>query len=136
MHPEFSQQLLHFHRDELDRTLERSNMRREAAHRPAVRPPEAVTLRLCCVGDDNTLDRLAVLEGVPVPKGRHVVAEIGGQVVAAMPLAGGRPLGDPFRFTAHLFPLLELRVAQLTGEPSRRRFFALRGAVRRLSRAY
>jgi hypothetical protein len=133
MHPEFAERMLHDYRRELDQKLELSNMRREAA-RPSVRPPETVTLRLCCVGDDDTLDRLAALEGVPVPKGRHVVAEIGGLVVAAMPLAGGRPLGDPFRFTAHLYPLLEIRVAQLTGERPRRRF-ALRGAVRRLSRA-
>ncbi len=135
MHPEFTERMLHDYRHELDRKLELSNMRREAA-RQSERPPEAVTLRLCCVGDDDTLDRLAILEGVPVPKGRHVVAEIGGRVVAAMPLAGGRPLGDPFRFTEHLFPLLELRAAQLTGEPPRRRLLALRGAVRRLSRAY
>jgi hypothetical protein len=134
MHPEFAERMLRDYRHELDRKLELANMRREAA-RPAVRPPETVTLRLCCVGDDDTLDRLAILEGVPVPKGRHVVAEVGGVVVAAMPLAGGRPLGDPFRSTAHLFPLLELRAAQLTGEPPRHRFFALRGAVRRLSRA-
>jgi hypothetical protein len=136
MHPEFTERMLHDYRHELDRKLELSNMRREAARPPAARPPETVTLRLCCVNDDDTLDRLAILEGVPVPKGRHVVAEVGGLVVAAMPLAGGRPLGDPFRLTAHLFPLLELRVAQLTGEPPRRRFFALRGAVRRLGRAY
>ncbi len=136
MHPEFAERMLHDHRHELDGKLELSRMRREAARRPSVRPPQAVTLRLCCVGDDDALDRLAILEGVPVPKGRHVVAEVGGVVVAALPLAGGRPLGDPFRSTAHLYPLLELRAAQLTGEPPRRRFFALRGAVRRLGRAY
>jgi hypothetical protein len=135
MHPEFTERMLHDYRHELDRKLEVANLRREAA-RSSARPPEAVTLRLCCVGDDDTLDRLAALEGVPVPKGRHVVAEIGGVVVAAMPLAGGRPLADPFRLTGHLFPLLELRAAHLTGESTRRRRFAFRGAVRRLSRAY
>lgn len=135
MHPEFTERMLHDYRHELDRKLELSNMRREAA-RQSERPPEAVTLRLCCVSDDDTLDRLAILEGVPVPKGRHVVAEVGGVIVAAMPLAGGRPLGDPFRFTEHLFPLLELRVAQITGEPPRRRFLGLRAAVRRPSGAY
>ena len=135
MHPEFTERMLHDYRHELDRKLELSNMRREAA-RQSERPPEAVTLRLCCVGDDDTLDRLAILEGVPVPKGRHVVAEIGGRVVAAMPLAGGRPLGDPFRFTEHLFPLLELRVGAAHRRAASPPSPALRGAVRRLSRAY
>ena len=70
-------------------------------------------LRLCTIADDPVLDRLAELEGQPQPKGRHVVAEVDGAVIAALPLAGGRPLADPFRFTAQLLPLLELRRKQL-----------------------
>ncbi|HEX4520043.1 MAG TPA: hypothetical protein VH063_10735 [Gaiellaceae bacterium] len=134
MHPELRQRMLIDTGRELNRKLEQAERRREAA-RPSERPPETVTLRLCCVGDDDTLARLAALEGVPVPKGRHVVAEVGGLVVAAMPVGVGRPLADPFRRTAHLMPLLELRVAQLTDEPRRHRRLARWGSVRRLSRA-
>ena len=50
----------------------------------------------------------------PVPKGRLVIAELDGRIVAALPLDGGPPLRDPFVRTAHLLRLLELRVASST----------------------
>ena len=81
-----------------------------------------VELRLCRTADDPQLDRLSELEGRPVPYGRMVVAAVGGRIVAALPLAGGEPLRDPFARTAHLLPLLELRAAQLR-EPAPRRSF-------------
>lgn len=90
--------------------------------RPATRPQptdEPVALRLCSVHDDGALERLAVLEGQPAPSGRFVLAEVDGEVVAALPLRGGRPLTDPFRPTAHLLPLLRLRAAQLDDQPRR-----------------
>jgi hypothetical protein len=95
-------------------------LRRE--HQPAVDPPaESVTLRVARVHDDDALDRLAQLEGRPRPDGSQVVAEVGGTIVAALSLEAGPPLADPFRQTAHLIPLLELRVRQLAHErPSRR----------------
>jgi hypothetical protein len=49
------------------------------------------------------------------------VAEVSGSIVAALPLAGGKPLADPFRPTAHLLPLLRLRADQLTRTPGRSR---------------
>ena len=45
-----------------------------------------------------------------------------GQIVAALPLASGPALRDPFAKTAHLMPLLELRAAQLRTTEPRRRF--------------
>jgi hypothetical protein len=36
-------------------------------------------------------------------------------VLAALPLAGGKPIADPFFRTAELVGLLELRAAQLNG---------------------
>jgi hypothetical protein len=97
------------------------------AARPVVRPsrPAAadladVELRLCRVGDDPALEQLAALAERPLPFGRCVVALVNGRLVAALPLAGGRMLTDPFVKTAHLRPLLELRAAQLR-EPERRR---------------
>ena len=90
-------------------------------------------LRLCSVHDDEALERIAALEGLPVASGRHVVAEVNGAIVASLPLAGGVAIADPFRATAHLMPLLELRAKQLT--PKRRSGGMLRGAVRAWSRA-
>ena len=45
-------------------------------------------------------------------------AEIDGKVVAALPLRGGKVMADPFRPTAHLIPLLELRAKQLATAPA------------------
>lgn len=95
------------------------DMRRERERRARVTPPRAVqdgptiALRLCRVGDDSALARLAALEERPVPEGQLVVAELNGRIVAALPLDGSPPLRDPFVRTAHLQRLLELRAAQL-----------------------
>jgi hypothetical protein len=135
-HPEFRQLLLHEHQIDIDRGVQRAylNRRNAEAYTPAINN-EPVVLRLCCVHDDSELDRLAVLEGRPAPKGRFVVAEVGGVVVAAHPLGGGDALADPFRPTAHLLPLLELRARQLGSERSRRSRLAAWGVVRSWSRA-
>jgi hypothetical protein len=79
----------------------------------AVQEGPTIALRLCRVGDDSALARLAALEGRPVPEGQFVVAELNGRIVAALPLDGSPPLRDPFVRTAHLQRLLELRAAQL-----------------------
>jgi hypothetical protein len=93
--------------------------RRDSVQLP--RPASAdVELRLCRVADDAELERLAELEGRPLPYGRVVVAVVDGRIVAALPLGDGRPLADPFVQTAQLLPLLELRAAQIR-EPARRR---------------
>ena len=92
-----------------------------AAEVPRVRTDlGSIALRLCRVGDEQALARLAALEETTVPSGQLVVAEVDGRIVAALPLAGGAPLRDPFVRTAHLLRLLELRVAQLTPANSKR----------------
>jgi hypothetical protein len=91
-----------------------------AAYRIAHTAPPARTveeaeieLRLCRASDDPALERLAALAERPLPFGRLVVALANGQLVAALPLAGGHALTDPFARTAHLLRLLELRAEQL-----------------------
>jgi hypothetical protein len=78
-------------------------------------------LRVSRVHDDAALDRLAQLEGRPAPQGPRLVGEVGGTIVAALSLEPGPPLAGPFRSTAHLIPLLELRVKQLAHDRPRRR---------------
>ncbi|HEU5361833.1 MAG TPA: hypothetical protein VFU56_00770 [Gaiellaceae bacterium] len=101
-------------------------LRRAAYHAPAAparrrrEEPDDVELRLCKPLDDPALERLAALAERPVPEGRLVVALVGGEIVAALPLAGGPALADPFRRSAHVLPLLELRAAQLRERPPRR----------------
>ena len=129
MHPDFHHVLVQQHLDLL---------RRDAARPPrpvrgerAAADPGRVVLRLCRVGDEPALEQLAALNGVPAPAGRVVLAEVDGRLVAALPLAGGRLVADPFVATSDLRRLLELRAAQLR-EPARRRGFHPARALRSL----
>jgi hypothetical protein len=134
MHPTIREAMLRDNQRDLERKLRYAFLVRE--HELAVPPPsDPVLLRLSSVHDDEALARLAGLEGRPAPRGQHVVAEVGGVVVAALPLGAGSPIADPFRRTAQLMPLLELRAKQLADDGPRRRSRAVMRAVRGLSRA-
>jgi len=109
MHPEFTMFIAGERIEQL---------RNDAARRrvqPTAHPLDesAVQIRLCRVGDDPALERLAALDSKTLPPGRFVVAEVDGRLTAALPLAGGPPIRDPFVRTTHLIPLLELRAAQI-----------------------
>ena len=130
MHPDFTQMELHDRQRDLDRRARSAYLHRGMPD-PVEVPVDEVALRLCSVCDDEALDRLAALEGRPTPVGRHVVAEVGGVVVAAKSLITGEVIADPFRSTAHLKPLLELRASQLAPESGRSRGVRFLGVVRR-----
>jgi hypothetical protein len=120
LHPEFRRVLIAEHEHHLaDEALRARSLRGDRERHS--RPVDPVLLRLCRLDDDPALELLAALEGRPAPAGRYVVAEVSGSIVAALPLAGGKPLADPFRPTAHLLPLLRLRADQLTRTPGRSR---------------
>ena len=72
-----------------------------------------ITVRLADHTDSRALLRLAALDSAQVPAGALVVAESDGELVAAVPVAGGRAIADPFRGTATLVEMLELRAAQM-----------------------
>jgi len=72
-----------------------------------------VTVRLAHSRDAGQLVDLAALDCATVPAGDVMVAEAGGRIVAALPVAGGPAIADPFRRTAGLVTLLELRATQL-----------------------
>ena len=122
--PEYAyESLLSEHQRELEHNLRV----REARRRPTLADRDPVVIRLDRVSDEEGLARLAVLNGEPVPLVDHVVAEVRGTIVAALPLDGGRALCD-WIAAAHLVPLLELRAGQITGDRVRaRRRFALGG---------
>jgi hypothetical protein len=63
--------------------------------------------------DARALLRLAALDSQLPPKGRTLIAEVDGEMVAAMPLAGGEAIADPFRRTSESLDLLALRASQL-----------------------
>jgi hypothetical protein len=117
IHPEFSKVLTNDHLEQLRRD---ARVVRGSRRRPQVDTRD-VELRLCRIADDPQLERLAVLAERSLPNGRLVIAAVAGQIVAALPLAGGPALRDPFARTADLMPLLELRAAQLREPEPRRR---------------
>jgi len=118
-HPAFRQFLLSEQAHRLD-ARSRRPYDEPAAKTQQVSEAEIV-LRLCTVHDDPALERLAELEGRLLPAGRFLVAEANGELVAAQALAGGAPFTDPFRATAHVLPLMRLRVEQLTAKGNGRR---------------
>jgi hypothetical protein len=48
-----------------------------------------------------------------VPAGRALIAEVDGEVWAALPLASGKAIVDPFRPSSEIRQLLTLRASQL-----------------------
>jgi hypothetical protein len=72
-----------------------------------------VTVRRFTERDIDGIRRLAALDEKPVPTGGVLVAELEGELVAALPLEGGEALADPFTPTEDVVALLELRARQL-----------------------
>jgi hypothetical protein len=80
-----------------------------------------VTIRVASPADEEAVSRLAELDSRPAPAGYVLVAEVGGELRAAVPVSGGEPVADPFHSTAALTSLLALRARQLRAgglEPS------------------
>jgi hypothetical protein len=71
-----------------------------------------IAIRLATDDDDRRLLRLAALDSAPAPRGSVLVADIDGEIVAAHSLARARSISDPFRPTADIRELLELRARQ------------------------
>ena len=82
---------------------------------------EAIVLREAAPGDAGALCRLIMLDSSEAsPSGAWLVAEVDGELVAALPVRGGRPVADPFRPTDHLLALLRMRARHLgMGQRSR-----------------
>ena len=90
-------------------------------------------IRAATPDDQAAITRLAQLEGRPEPQSALLLAEIHGEVLAALPLDGAPAIADPFRPTLELIEMLKQRAAQLRGEQAgggrvRRAWSALRRA--------
>jgi hypothetical protein len=68
-----------------------------------------VTIRRRAPADEHALTRLAALDEARPLTGDVLVAEIDGELWAALELAGGRTIADPFRPTFGVRELLQLR---------------------------
>jgi hypothetical protein len=71
-----------------------------------------LAIRLANESDRPTLIQLAALDSAPAPHGPVLVADIDGEIVAAHQIDRARSIADPFRQTAELRELLELRARQ------------------------
>jgi hypothetical protein len=80
---------------------------------PRVNRGAVISLRIAGRDEDAAIERLAQLAERPVPSGRALVAEVDGELRAALPLSSRQLLVDPFHPSAEVRELLTLRAAQL-----------------------
>jgi hypothetical protein len=78
-----------------------------------VRRRSRITIRRAGPGDAAALERLGGLTGRVPLAGDVLLAEVDGEVVAAISVASGEIQSDPFQPTADLSALLGLRAEQL-----------------------
>jgi hypothetical protein len=76
-------------------------------------PAATVAIRRATAADGSALERLAALDSAAAPSGEVLIAEVGGQPHAAIEIATGATIADPFRPTAHTVGLLTLRARRL-----------------------
>src|SRR3954452_7290827 len=75
-----------------------------------------ITIRRATDDDARALDRLARLDSQRLPAGPHLIALDDDVPVAAISLASGRTVANPFAATDHILSLLAERAAHFTGE--------------------
>ena len=71
-----------------------------------------IAIRLATEADNSHLIQLAALDSAAAPHGPVLVADLDGEIVAAHSLTRHRSIADPFRPTADVRELLELRAHQ------------------------
>jgi hypothetical protein len=69
----------------------------------------AYVIRQAGPNDQAVLERLAALDGQKLLSGRALIGEIDGAPAAAVSLADGRVVADPFQLTVDLVPVLMMR---------------------------
>ncbi|MEA2148423.1 MAG: hypothetical protein QOD69_253 [Solirubrobacteraceae bacterium] len=80
------------------------------SHVPAT---ACIAIRRAAQADAGALQGLAGLDGARLQPGEVLLAEVGDELQAAIHVASGATIADPFRPTADLLALLRLRAARL-----------------------
>ena len=81
----------------------------------------ALTIRRATAADAFAIKRLAALDSASPPTGDVLLAEMGGELWAAVALDGGAAIADPFRPSGDLVDLLRFRAERLRGDESAHR---------------
>lgn len=108
--------------DDLRRTAEARGLAHQRGELGGtVTAERTVTLRLGSPGDERALARLAELDSSTPPPRPVLLAEVDGQLLAALALSDGSVVADPFQVTADLIDLLRARACQLDANHRPRR---------------
>jgi len=92
----------------------------EHRNRPEARLRDPVTVRFALADDARELARLAELDSASRPAEPLLIGERAGEAIAALSLADGATVANPFVASADVVALLRLRARQLREEPRRR----------------
>ncbi len=100
-----------------ERYAQAEQYRRSHPERPGAAPTlyDSVTIRRVTPDDWKAVERLAQLEGHPVPRGAALLAEVDEDVLVVRSLEDDATVADPFHPTAELTTLLEARAKHLGG---------------------
>src|SRR6185437_7570872 len=98
--------------DDLRRAAARSGMPGAHARRPVARE-KSVTLRLGAPADEGPLARLAALDSSKPPAHPVLLAEVNGQLLAALAVSDGTVVANPFHPSVDVIELLRARARQL-----------------------
>ena len=71
-----------------------------------------ITIRLSTAADRDRIAELAELDGHRAPSGQALLAEVDGRLWAAVGVADGTAVSDPFERSGDIVGLLELRAEQ------------------------
>ena len=93
-----------------------------------------LTIRHAEPGDDAAIAILSERDSAAPPRGPRLIAEIDGVAMAAMSLAEGTCVADPFRPTADIVEVLRTRRAQLVPAARARRLLEIRPSARQIVR--
>lgn len=104
----------------MDDVLREAQARRAARSTPAATVP-AMTIRRAGAAHHAELDRLAALDSARPLAGDILVAEVAGELQAALEIASGFAVADPFRPTADLVRQLRTEAKRLVARPVQRR---------------
>jgi hypothetical protein len=84
-------------------------------------PTVTVAIRPAYPDDEAAVRRLAALDSAAVPPAPFLVAEIEGELLAALSLTSGRAIADPFHPTLHIVAMLRAYAASAASEDGRKR---------------